>query len=79
MVLTGTKVPIVHIHINQTNLRRNRDGGNRPVISVYASPSSTEATRYHEVDIHGRSRVSYGLCPHKARVWIDTEAPITGR
>lgn len=66
------------IHVNQHAIRRNIKAEKpEPVLTVKTYKSNNYA---HEVSIEGASRVVYS--PHKplscgARVWIETEAPVT--
>lgn len=67
------------IHVNQHAIRRNikATGEPEPVLTVKTYKSNTYA---HEVSIEGASKVVYS--PHKplscgARVWIETESPVT--
>ena len=67
------------IHVNQHAVRRNIKaiGDPEPVLTVKTYKSNTYA---HEVSIDGASRVVYS--PTKplscgARVWIETESPVT--
>ena len=67
------------IHVNQQAVRRNIKavGESEPVLTVKTYKSNTYA---HEVSIDGASRVVYS--PTKplscgARVWIETESPVT--
>lgn len=68
------------IHVNQHNIRaNNKDGGQRPVITVKTYKTNTYA---HEVEIKGDSKVIYR--PDKplscgARVWIETRADVEVR
>lgn len=66
------------VHINQHAIRRNaKTGGSEPVITVKTYKSNTHG---HQVEVHGPCRVVYS--PDKplscgARVWIETESPVT--
>ena len=66
------------IHINMHVIRKNKKTGERnPVITCKTSRSNTYG---HTVSIEGPSKVIYS--PDKplscgARVWIETEAPVT--
>jgi hypothetical protein len=66
------------IHVNQHAIRRNIKAETpEPVLTVKTYKSNTYA---HEVSIDGASKVVYS--PHKplgcgARVWIETESPVT--
>ena len=66
------------IHINQHVIRANaKSGANDPAITVKTSRKNTYA---HRVEIGGASTVVYS--PDKplscgARVWIETDAPVT--
>lgn len=67
------------IHVNQHAVRRNIKaiGEPEPVLTVKTYKTNTYA---HEVAIDGPSKVVYS--PHKplscgARVWIETESPVT--
>lgn len=65
------------VHVNQHNIRANKDGLNRPVITVKTYKSNTYA---HSVDIEGPCRIVYE--PEKglscgAKVWIETQSKVT--
>ena len=66
------------IHVNQHAVRRNIKAETpEPVLTVKTYKTNTYA---HEVAIEGSSRVVYS--PHKplscgARVWIETDSPVT--
>lgn len=66
------------IHINQHVIRANGKTGERnPVITVKEAGTNTYG---HEVIVHGESKLVYS--PDKplscgAKVWIETNAPIT--
>ena len=66
------------IHVNQHAIRRNINAADpEPVLTVKTYKSNTYA---HEVAIEGASKIVYS--PHKplscgARVWIETQAPVT--
>lgn len=66
------------IHINQHVIRANGKTGERnPVITVKEAGTNTYG---HEVTVHGESKLVYS--PDKplscgAKVWIETNAPIT--
>jgi hypothetical protein len=65
------------IHVNQHNIRANKDGANRPVITCKTYKSNTYA---HGVIIYGQdgleaARVIYSLdkpLSCGAKVWIET-------
>jgi len=69
------------IHVNQHNIKANKDGSNRPVITCKTYKSNTYA---HEVIIYGQdgleaAKVIYS--PDKplscgAKVWIETNNEI---
>jgi hypothetical protein len=66
------------IHVNQHAIRRNINADTpEPVLTVKTYKSNNYA---HEVSIDGPSKVVYS--PHKplscgARVWVETESPVT--
>jgi hypothetical protein len=66
------------IHVNQHAVRRNIKAETpEPVLTVKTYKANTYA---HEVSIDGPSVVVYS--PHKplscgARVWVETESPVT--
>jgi hypothetical protein len=66
------------IHVNQHAIRRNINADTpEPVLTVKTYKSNNYA---HEVSIDGPSTVVYS--PHKplscgARVWVETESPVT--
>lgn len=66
------------IHVNQHHIRHNAQTGDRkPVLTVKTYKSNNYA---HEVIIKGDSKIVYS--PDKplscgARVWIETQAPVT--
>lgn len=67
---------IKRIHVNQHNIRANKDGGNRPVITVKTYNDNQYG---HAVEILGPSKVIYS--PDKplscgAKVWIETTAEV---
>ena len=68
---------IKRIHVNQKNLRANReDGGHRPLITIQTSRGPVYADH---VDIKGTSAL---VCrpdkplPCGARIWIETRAEV---
>lgn len=66
------------IHVNQHVIRRNAKTGERkPVLSVKTYNNNEYA---HEVVVHGPCRIRYSPdkpLPCGARVWIETESPVT--
>ncbi len=67
---------ITRIHVNQHNIKANRKGANKPVITV----KTYKSNRYgNKVTIDGPATIVYEPCTPLscgAHVWIETESKV---
>jgi hypothetical protein len=75
---------ITRIHINQHNIRANKQGAKLPVISVKLAEENIYGNRVDILDFEGRTIATVVYRPHQplacgAKCWIETHGKVRVR